>query len=58
MVDRAVVKPIVGTGEFAEVDPQWVFRADVLVQLGAPAAVVEGRNDIQVLQSSLSSYRL
>ena len=43
-----MVKPIVGTGEFAEVGHQWVFRADVLLELAAPAAVVEGRNGIQV----------
>ena len=48
LVDWAVVKAIVGTGEVAEVDHQWVFRADVVVQSDAPAAVVERRDCIQV----------
>jgi hypothetical protein len=48
LVDRAEVKAIVGTGEFAEVDHQWVFHADVVVQADTPAAVVEGGDSIKV----------
>ena len=41
LVNWAEVKAIVGTGELAEVDHQWVIWADVMVQPDAPAAVVE-----------------
>ena len=41
LVNWAEVKAIVGTGELAEVDHQWVIWADVVVQPDAPAAVVE-----------------
>ena len=48
LVNWAEVKAIVGTGEVAEVDHQWVFRADVVVQADTPAAVVEGGDCIKV----------
>ena len=48
MVDRAEVKAIVGTGEVAEVDHQWVFRADVVVEADTPAAVVEEGDRVKV----------
>ena len=41
LVNWAEVKAIVGTGQVAEVDHQWVIWADVVVQPDAPAAVVE-----------------
>ena len=41
LVNWAEVKAIVGTGQLAEVDHQWVIWADVVVQPDAPAAVVE-----------------
>ena len=47
-MDRAEVKAIVGTGEVAEVDHQWVFRADVVVQADTPAAVVEEGDCLKV----------
>ena len=47
-MDRAEVKAIVGTGEVAEVDHQWVFRADVVVQADTPAAVVEEGDGVKV----------
>ena len=40
-MDRAEVKAIVGTGEVAEVDHQWVIFTDVMVQPDTPAAVIE-----------------
>ena len=47
-MDRAEVKAIVGTGEVTEVDHQWVFRADVVVQADTPAAGVEEGDGIKV----------
>ena len=41
LVNWAEVKAIVGTGELAEIDHQWVFLTDVVVQANTPAAVVE-----------------
>ena len=41
LVDWAEVKAIVGTGELAEVDHQWVVWADVMIESDAPAAVVK-----------------
>ena len=41
LVDWAEVKAIVGTGELAEVDHQWVVWADVMIEPDAPAAVVK-----------------
>ena len=46
----AEVEAIIGAGQVAEVDHQWVLRGDVVVQPDAPAAavVVEGRDCIKV----------
>ena len=41
LLNWAEVKAVVGTGQLAEVDHQWVVWADVVVQPDAPAAVVE-----------------
>ena len=41
LVNWAEVKAIVGTGQLAEVDHQWVVWADVMVQPDAPTAVVK-----------------
>ena len=41
LFNGAEVKAIVGTGQLAEVDHQWVVWADVMVEPDAPAAVVK-----------------
>ena len=48
LLNWAEVKAVVGTGQLAEVDHQWVIWADVVVQSDAPAAVVKSWDCLKV----------
>ena len=48
LINWTQVETIGGTRQVAEVDHQWVIRADVVVQSDTPAAVVEGGDCLKV----------